>query len=122
MSSAGTGAVPGGAASRGSQNAAARHGLDLTHHSSTHLDARVVENADLILTMGPHHLSRVVALGGAERSALISAFAIGSDNPFAGPPVADPFGGDDETYEATYLELDRLVTAALERLAPVLKP
>jgi len=120
--SAGTGAVSGEPASRGSREAAARHGLCLEGHRSTHLDADLVGWADLILTMSPHHLARVAALGGEDRGTLISAFAAGSDNPFDGPPVGDPFGGDDETYEATYLELEALVTAVLEHLTPALNP
>jgi len=112
--SAGTGAVSGEPASRGSREAASRHGLSLEGHRSTHLDAEAVGWADLVLTMSPHHLARVAALGGGDRGSLVSAFAAGSDRPFDGPPVADPFGGDDEKYDATYLELEALVTAVLQ--------
>jgi protein-tyrosine phosphatase len=119
--SAGTGAVSGESASLGSRRAAERHDLDLEPHRSTYLDPEVVGWADLVLTMGPHHLGRVTAKGGGDRVSLISSFASGSDDPFAGPPISDPFGGDDGVYESTYLELEHLVEEVLLRLAPSLE-
>jgi tRNA threonylcarbamoyl adenosine modification protein (Sua5/YciO/YrdC/YwlC family) len=116
VGSAGTGAFQGSPASRGSMRAAARHGLDLEGHQARVLTPSLVSEADLILTMSPHHLAAVEAMGGGARASLLSAYAAGSENPWLGDPVPDPFGGDDEIYEATYLELERLIRGALHRL------
>jgi len=114
--SAGTSAISGLPASEGALGAARRHGLDLGRHASTLLSREAVEEADLILTMGPAHLDRVLELGGEGKSALLGAFALASDDP-GRPAVPDPFGGDDAIYEATFSTLEAMVSAALSRIA-----
>ncbi|MBW3535385.1 MAG: low molecular weight protein arginine phosphatase [Gemmatimonadetes bacterium] len=119
--SAGAGAVPGEPASEGARRAAASHGLSLDEHRSASLDAERVAWADLILVMSPSHLFRVADLGGGERAALLDAFARGDEGAVGGG-VPDPFGGDDEAYEAAYVALEELVRAAVRRLEPILSP
>ncbi len=116
--SAGTGAVPGAPSSEGAQGAAARHGLDLDAHRSSPLTADELAWADLVLTMSPSHLFRVVELGGGDRAFLLTAFAA-ADVPAS---VPDPFGGSDEEYEAIFILLERLVEGALDRLEPFVAP
>jgi protein-tyrosine-phosphatase len=115
--SAGTSTIPGLPASEGALGAAQRHGLSLDDHLSAPLSQRLIEGAELILTMGLPHLIRVVELGGEGKSALLGAYAQENDGRAVEPSVPDPFGGDDEVYEATYLTLEAYVRAALERLA-----
>lgn len=112
--SAGTSTVPGHPASEGALRAAQRHGLILGAHSSTPLSPELIAWADLVLTMGPSHLIRVLELGGDGKSALLGAFARGSDDAME-PAVPDPYGGNDDEYEATFLTLEAMVTAALDR-------
>lgn len=122
VGSAGTGAYPGAPASEGSRRAAQRHGLDLSEHEARVLDLESVRESDLVLVMSPHHLSMVETFGGEGRSALLSAFAQGSNDPLGGPPVRDPFGGDDDVYEETYRELEVLVREAMDRLRTIVSP
>lgn len=117
--SAGTAGIPGAPASVGALRAAERHGLDLSSHQSRPLEEALVEWADLILTMGPHHARWVREEGGSGKVALIRSFA--SDGDETGG-VADPVGGDDERYEETFRELEDLVFRALARLEPLLAP
>ena len=121
--SAGVAALTGTTASEGSQRAAARHGLDLTAHRSRQVDAEMVSWADLVLAMSPSHLVRLGEMGAAGKAALLDAFARGEDgfDEEAGG-VPDPFGGDDQDYEETYLTLEELVPRALRRLEPILTP
>ena len=122
--SAGVGAFPGSSASEGSARAAARHGLDLSGHSATLLDAELVGRADLILTMSSSHRHRVAELGGGEKAAVITSFAAGEEHdgePLAGG-VPDPIGGPDEEYEETFQVLSRLIARSLERLEAVVRP
>ncbi len=117
VASAGTSAIPGSPISEGSLRVGAEIGLDLSGHRARLLDESVVADADVLLTMSPHHRQRAAELGGAERTELLTTFAGTGD---AGVP--DPFGADDHAYRATREALTRLIRAALDRLAPVLDP
>ncbi len=117
VASAGTGAFTGSHASEGSLAAAESVGLDLSQHRSQPLTPELVEQADLVLTMGLHHLAQVVALGGDGKAALISAFAEGADAD-AGWSVPDPFGAGIEVYMETLRALEELVSAVMGRIAP----
>lgn len=113
--SAGTSAWPDASASDGSLLIALEHGLDLGDHRARTLSPELVAHADLILTMGPHHLDRAEALGGTGKSFLLTSYAAGSDA--AARPVSDPFGGNLDVYRATYDELMREISAVLDRVA-----
>jgi protein-tyrosine-phosphatase len=113
--SAGTSAWDGAPASDGALLVALEHGVDLGGHEARMLTSAIVEQSDLILTMGSSHLERVHALGGGARAHLLSTFA--SQGAVASP-VSDPFGGDLDVYRHTFEELRALVTAALDRLPP----
>lgn len=117
--SAGVGAFPGSPASGGALRAAEEHGLDLSGHRSTLLDGPLAAQADLILTMSPGHLMRVVELGAGDHAALLTSYA-GGDDERAGFGIPDPIGGPDEEYLETFRVLDELIGRALERLEPVL--
>lgn len=123
-SSAGVAAGGGSPASSGSLAAAEQVGLDLSAHGSTQLTAELVADADLVLTMSPHHLFAVIELGGGGHATLLSAFAEGreSEDAFDAPGVPDPFGGPLEEYQQTRDHLEVLVRQVLDRLEPVLAP
>jgi hypothetical protein len=74
--------------------------------------------------MSPAHLLRLAELGAAGKAALLDAFAHGEGGAQeeAGAGVPDPFGGDDQDYEDTYLILEELIPKALRRLEPILAP
>lgn len=113
VSSAGTAAWPDAPASDGSLLVALEHDIDLSGHRARLLSRELVEQADLVLTMGPHHLERVEALGGAGKAFLLTDYASrGAEQGHIG----DPFGGGLETYRAMYAELERELQRALARL------
>lgn len=116
--SAGTAAYPGSPASGGAVRAAEVHGLDLSGHRSTPVDAEVVAWADLILAMSPSHLFRISDAGGGERATLLTSFAAGDDPEGVPESVPDPFGGANEEYEAMFRLMEMLVERALNRLEP----
>lgn len=118
VASAGVGAFEGSPASGGALRAAAAHDLDLHHHRASLLTEELAAGADLILTMSPGHLMRVVELGAGDRAALLTSYAGGAEGGSMGIP--DPIGGPDEEYLETFRMLDRLIGRAVERLAPVL--
>ena len=111
--SAGTNAVEGSAASDGALLVAMERGLDLSGHRSRPLSRSIVAEADLVLVMGAHHRDRAEALGGEGKTHLLTGYgAVGA----AQRAVGDPFGGDLETYRATFDELEIEVRRALEQL------
>lgn len=120
VASAGVAAFAGSPASGGAVRAARAYGLDLSAHASRALTTREAQAADLILTMSPDHLMRVMELGAGDRAALLTSYAGGHPAGFPASSVPDPIGGTDEEYEETFRLLDRLIGRVLERLQPVL--
>jgi protein-tyrosine-phosphatase len=113
ISSAGTSAWDGAPASDPAVLVAMEHGMDLTSHRSRVLTREIVDEADLVLVMGPHHLERAVALRNGGKAHLLTQYASGGT---AGAPVADPFGGDLEAYRATFAELHDAIARVLDRI------
>ena len=120
VSSAGVAASWGSPASDGAIRAARGRGLDLSGHTSRGLTESQAQEADLILTMSPEHLMRVLELGGGDRAALLTSYAGGHPDGFPATSIPDPIGGPNEEYEATFHLLERLIDRVLERLEPVL--
>ncbi|HLM68843.1 MAG TPA: low molecular weight protein arginine phosphatase [Longimicrobium sp.] len=114
VESAGTSAWPDAPASDGALLVALENGLDLGDHRARLLSPEIVARADLVLAMGPHHLDRAEALGGAGKSWLLTGYA--SDLAIA-RAVSDPFGGDLGVYRATFEELAKEIGAVLDRVA-----
>src|SRR5580658_3957610 len=75
VASAGTSAWDGAPASDGALLVGMERGLDLSGHRARSLTPEMVQQSDLVLAMGPHHLERIEALGGPGRSFLLSDFA-----------------------------------------------
>jgi len=113
ISSAGTSAWEGAPASDGALLVALEHSLDLNVHRARVLSREMIASADLVLTMGPHHLERAQVLGGEKHSHLLTSYASkGQDS----SPVADPFGGDLDAYRTTYADLERTIAQVLDRV------
>ena len=81
VKSAGTSANANAPASDGALLVALEQGLDLSTHRSQELSPELVQWADVILTMGSHHLDVARSLGGNGRSYLLSDFASRGDEP-----------------------------------------
>jgi protein-tyrosine-phosphatase len=111
--SAGTSAWDGAPASDGALLVGIERKLDLDAHRARALTREIVETADVILVMGPHHAERVVALGGEGKTFLLSDYA---DRNTAGRAVEDPFGGNLDRYRATADDLEAMITRVLDRL------
>jgi len=114
VESAGASAWPDAPASDGALLVAMEHGVDLGDHRARLLSPEMVAAADLVLAMGPHHLDRAEALGGAGKTWLLTAYAADDSIDRA---VSDPFGGDLSVYRATYDELAREIGAVIDRVA-----
>lgn len=114
VGSAGTSAWEGSPASDGALLVSLEQGLALEKHRARPLSREIIETADLVLTMGPHHAERANALGGSKKTHLLMHYAShGKD----ATPVADPFGGDLDAYRTTFAELEMAIEKVLDRLA-----
>jgi protein-tyrosine phosphatase len=114
VSSAGTGTTDGLPASEHSIEIARRQGIDIAGHRSRLLDAAMVEEADLIVTMGARHRSTVGMIDGDALDYTVLITEFGDD--FEGD-VPDPIGGDEHTYAHTYEMIERCVDTMIEKLA-----
>jgi protein-tyrosine-phosphatase len=112
-SSAGTSAWDGASASDGALLVGLERGLDLNSHRARQLSRELVDGADLILAMGPHHLERIEALGGGDKGHLLTAYASRGKS---SRPVNDPMGGELDVYRATLDELERDIRMVVDRL------
>ncbi len=119
IASAGTAAWQGTPASDGALLIAIEHGTDISMHRSRLLSREMVDQSDLILAMGPHHMERIDALGGAAKSHLLTAYASRGSSSRA---IADPFGGELSGYRATYEDLERELALVLDRIAAERSP
>jgi protein-tyrosine-phosphatase len=112
--SAGTSAWDGAPASDGALLVGLERSLDLNAHRAQQLNRELVERAELILAMGPHHLERVEALGGKGKAHLLRDFASRGTDARA---ISDPFGGDLDIYRRAAEELSREIERVFDRLA-----
>jgi protein-tyrosine-phosphatase len=111
--SAGTSAHDGAPASDGAVLVAMERNMDLVSHRAQTLSRDLVRGADLILAMGPHHLERIEALGGAGRSYLLAEYASHGASSRA---ISDPIGAELDVYRATADELEVEIRRALDRI------
>ena len=119
VGSAGTAAWEGAPASDGALLIGLERETDLSGHAARLLTRELVDSYDLILTMGPHHVERIEALGGKGKTYLLTSYGSrgASDR-----PIGDPFGGELDLYRETYDELEREVRRAFDRLAAERSP
>jgi protein-tyrosine-phosphatase len=111
--SAGTSAHDGASASDGSLLVGMERNMDIGAHRAQTLSRDLVRSADLILAMGPHHLERIEALGGAGRAFLLSDYASRGGSTRA---ISDPIGAELEVYRATTDELETEIRRVLDRV------
>jgi protein-tyrosine-phosphatase len=119
VGSAGTAAWEGAPASDGALLVGLERDSDLSGHTARLLTREMVDSYDLILTMGPHHVERIEALGGKGKTYLLTSYGSrgASDR-----PIGDPFGGELDLYRETYDELEREIRRAFDRLAAEQSP
>ena len=111
--SAGTSAHDGSPASDGALLVGIERNMDLGQHQAQTLTRDIVRSADLILAMGPHHLERIEALGGAGKSFLLSDYA---SHGASTRPISDPIGAELDVYRATADELEEEIRKVLDRI------
>lgn len=110
VSSAGTDAWEGSAASDGAMLVGMERNLDLSGHRSRALTAEALATSDLVLVMSPSHVDRVKELDSAANVHLLAGFAAGTRGARS---ISDPFGGDLAAYRETADDLERELSGLL---------
>lgn len=113
VASAGTSAWDGAPASDGALLVGMERNMDLSQHRSQSLTRELVRDYDLILAMGPHHLERIEALGGAGKAYLVADYASYGASV---RPISDPIGAELEVYRATSDELEEEIRRVMDRI------
>ena len=114
VASAGTSASEGMPASDGSLLVGLERSLDLSLHRARLLTRERLAEADLVLTMAPHHVVRAIELGAGGKAFLLTDYARAQAT---GRSMADPFGGAVEEYRRMADELEQEVGCVVDRLA-----
>lgn len=119
VTSAGTAAWEGQAASAPSLDVAAREGLDLSRHRSRRATPGIVREADLVLVMEREHVRAVQALGADPRHVhLLSEWPAPGE---PGLPISDPYGGSIEAYEECWRRIRHHVKRILPEVREALR-
>jgi protein-tyrosine phosphatase len=113
VGSAGTAAWENSPASDGALLVCLEHDVDLSQHHARLLTRELVGSYDIVLGMGPHHVERSEALGGASKAFLLTSYASNGEEE---RPIGDPFGGELSLYRNTYEELERELNRLFDRL------
>lgn len=126
FSSAGLFAQSGAEASPNAIKVLGEAGLDLTAHRSRPLTKELAEEADLILTMTPGHLTyiRTKFPEAADKTWVLTEYAsrafgeAGAADETASfhPGIDDPYGGPVELYREVALQLEAAISQILARL------
>ncbi len=112
--SAGTWASPGSPASDHARRVISEYGLDLESHRATLLTRGLTEEAELILTMTAAHKEQVLQLFPAAQGKVYTLLQFGHGQ--AGD-VADPYGGDINTYRLAAAQIRRVLNGVISRLS-----
>jgi protein-tyrosine-phosphatase len=113
VGSAGLAASDGAGASNHAQFVARDHGGDLGSHRSRAATRKILEQADLVLTMTGRHRDELLARFSPIEAEVATLAELAGEE---GVEVEDPFGGSLDHYERTYEEIERLVRASLPAL------
>lgn len=113
MTSAGTSAAEGSPASQNSMEVAAQHGFDLSGHRARALAQRMVQEADLIVTMGVRHRD---AVGELDPDSLESTYLLTNFSDHHLGDIPDPIGSGAVVYERTYLVIHDCIESMAAKL------
>jgi protein-tyrosine phosphatase len=114
VGSAGTAAWEDAPASDGALLVCMERDTDLSTHHARLATRELLDQYDLVLAMGPHHVERLEALGGKGKTYLLTTYA---SRGAVDRPIGDPFGGELELYRETFVELERELQRLFDRIA-----
>ena len=109
IESAGLFAMDGLTASDGARRAMKKFGIDLSEHRAKSITQELLEQSDLVLTMTEGHKDKLLPYAPQKVKTLAEYAGVSDD-------IADPFGGNNEVYEACAEELWRTLLKVAEKI------
>ncbi len=106
----------------GTQRTLRRHGLDPVCHRARVFEPDWISGYDLVLAMASGHarvIRRYVSRYGGDAGRVL---LVGDLSPEPSGDVPDPWGYDDQVFEAVYQQLDPALDAVVTALPEVLPP
>lgn len=110
IASAGIFALPGEEASSHAVFAMSKRGLDISGHRSRPASAYLLDEADIIITMGQSHKEALLFSRPDIADKILSMAEIG------GQDISDPFGGDQSVYERCAAEMEKTLCLLWQKL------
>ncbi|MGF7058868.1 low molecular weight protein arginine phosphatase [Brassicibacter mesophilus] len=116
VSSAGVFALPGQNASKQAITAMQKYSIDLNKHSSSQLTKKLVDKADLILTMTVNHKYALLNMvpDAVSKTFTLKEYAYGGNT--SSLDIADPYGMPVERYEQCLDEIREALTKVIEKM------
>ena len=113
VKSAGIYALDGESASKGAMESLKLEGINIEDHRASIIHRGLLEDADLILTMGRSHKESLISKYDfiEDKIYTLKQFAYGIEE-----DVVDPFGGDINVYNNTKEELDKALEEIVKKL------
>ncbi len=115
VQSAGTNTLDGLPASENAVIVMQKKGIDLTQHQSQRMNYRLLEWADIVLTMSRAHKEYLLNMDNAE--AKVYTLAEYAREPLV--DICDPWGKDLQAYECCADDIEKLVRHTIERMFTV---
>lgn len=111
--SAGVAAVPGMSASDNAIKALLQDKIDLSTHKARQLDALMIKEADIVLTMTGRHKDYILQMmpEAAGKVFMLTEYAYGEER-----DITDPFGGSLEVYRQCAAELRDCIAQVMDKL------
>ncbi len=119
VSSAGTAAFDGMKAASNAIMVLKEMKIDLSVHRTRVLKARMVDEADLVITMTGEQKAEIVDLVPGSRGKVIVLGEL--DGKRESPDIGDPIGGGEEVYRKTRDEIERLIFKLVDYLDDIFK-
>jgi protein-tyrosine-phosphatase len=116
--SAGLAAFEGDKASPQAVHVMQKRGIDLTGHRARRIDANLVNQADLILTMTGRHKAHLISMfpEAAEKIHVLKEYVYDGSISAQSAQILDPFGQSVEVYEECALQLEEALNKLIEKL------
>lgn len=113
IQSAGTMGLIGHPATELAVAVAAQFDIDISEHRSQDLTVKLLDSADLVLTLASEHYETCLALGkNPEQVFTLKSFPNPPRNPLR-DSIDDPIGGNRARYEKAFFEIDEAIRRAL---------
>lgn len=109
IESAGIFADDGASASVGAYTAMKKYGIDLSEHRAKSITTELLEQCDLVLTMTEGHKAQLLPYAPEKVKTLAEFAGISGD-------IADPYGGNDEVYEASAEQIWHVLLKVAEKI------